>query len=265
MALRLIDGSEFLHIPKTAGSWVTRVLEDNGLVAKRVSRKHATYDLNLFGERTGSDKQLLRYGLRVGAARVKSLLRIPGEGPDSPARFRFCFVRHPLSWYESWWRYMQGQNWNHWGRQNSSRYWDPDSLLNGLGSDDFNTFVANVVRARPGYVSELFYAYTKPGISFIGKTETLCEDMLTVLNHLGFSVDSTALTRAGKENASARSPDDLVWDNDLKRLVMQLELPALVHFDYLDYAERRTFGVPDSIVPHQALRTLRAPAGTKQK
>ena len=141
MTIRLIDGSEFLHLPKTGGNWVTRVLEQNHLVERYIQHKHASYDLNLFGDRMGSGRQLVHLCSRLAAGKFKRILGIPYDEPDAASCFRFCFVRHPLSWYESWWKYMKSRGWNDWGRKNSARYWDPNSLLNGLGSDNFNTFV----------------------------------------------------------------------------------------------------------------------------
>ena len=72
---------------------------------------------------------------------------------------------------------MSGRGWIHWGAQNNVEDWHPNAILNGLGSDDFNQFIKNVVHKRPGYVSELFFSYTKPGITFIGKTENLTDDL----------------------------------------------------------------------------------------
>lgn len=254
MAIRLIDGSEFLHIPKTGGSWITRVLEENHLVAQKVRHKHVNYDLNLFGDRMGNGRQLMGFCSRLVANKIIRTLGLSLEGPDAVPCFRFCFVRHPLSWYESWWRYMKARGWNDWGQQNSARYWDPNSMLNGLGSDDFNAFVENVIHVRPGYVSELFYSYTKPGISFIGKTENLREDTFFVLNKLGFSISSVSLNQLEKVNASKTPAEEVVWDEELRRVVMQLELPALIHFGYLNVEERMEFGIPETIVPNSALR-----------
>ena len=47
MALRLIDNSVFIHIPKTGGTWVSKVLEDQNLVKNHKGSKHTTFDLLL--------------------------------------------------------------------------------------------------------------------------------------------------------------------------------------------------------------------------
>lgn len=203
MSIRLVGGSEFLHIPKTGGSWITEVLEACDLVAERVGHTHANHDLSLFAKRMGTGRQLLSICMKLAACKLKRKLGRSVEAPEDHARFRFCFVRHPLAWYESWWKYMEGLGWyDTGGHENSLRHWHPNLALKGLGDNDFNAFVSNVVRARPGYVSELYYSFAKPGISFIGKTEHLVDDLIQVLQTLGLSIDPGAIRATVKVNVS---------------------------------------------------------------
>ena len=149
---------------------------------------------------------------------------------------------------------MQGENWNDWGVQNSSSNWHPNSVLNGLGSPDFNEFVRNVIEARPGYVSELLFAFTKPGISFIGKTENLRSDLRYVLDQLNLKYDVATIDGLEKKNVSAVSQDSIEWDSDLRQVAIWVELPALLHFDYLTATERQTLGIKMDIPPNVALQ-----------
>src|SRR5512135_605059 len=103
MALLLKGGAVFLHVPKTGGRWVGRVLEASGLVESELGSMHADADRVLmpFG---GSGRNLLSY-------LVKRRLRLlPQNKP-----FMFCFVRHPLRWYESFFNYSceAEVNWRH--------------------------------------------------------------------------------------------------------------------------------------------------------
>lgn len=249
LTARLIDGSEFLHIPKTGGTWVESVLRENGLVACSLGHEHADYDRNLFQsvvsvrDHLGEAMRITRHKLMHGRRKTP---------PDADV-FRFCFVRHPLAWYESWWKFMRGQDWHDWGVQNSRAGWHPNAVLNGLGSPDFNTFVRNVVRARPGYVSELMFAFTKPGISFIGRTEYLRRDLARVLDTLGLSYDAGRLERKPEMMVSGKPSETIVWDPALRDTVMRLELPALIHFGYLDPVEQVRWGIEPAIEPHPAL------------
>lgn len=254
MSLRLIDGSDFLHIPKTGGSWVTKVLEANGLVARHVGHMHANSDMNLVGDRAGSAGDLLRVCGQLAARKIRKKLRLRFYDPDEREFFSFCFVRHPLSWYESWWKYMTGRGWNDWGQENSLRHWHPNVALNGLGDADFNTFVSNCVRVRPGYVSELFFSFAKPGISFIGRTENLVDDLVYVLDFLGLEVDAATIRQTARVNVSPRTTAAIEWDPDLRRTVMQLELPALVHFGYISDQEGAELGLRAAIEPSAAMQ-----------
>ena len=260
MAVQLINGAEFLHIPKTGGNWVKSVLEENELISKNVGHAHADYDRNLF-RHTLNEWQHLRESIKLVQ---EKLLRGFGysENSDSGDVFRFCFVRHPLSWYESWWKYMGAKNWPYWGTQNSKKSWHPNSTLNGLGSTDFNEFVRNVVRERPGYVSELLFAYTKPGISFVGKTENLREDLSHVLDILGLQYDSTTVEESSKVNVSKTDQKKIRWDPNLKKTVMRLELPALLHFGYLSAKEKNELGIEMKIPTNKALHRRNASYNT---
>ena len=196
MAIRLIDGSEFLHIPKTGGTWVKKVLRDNKLIQQELIgfNDHADYDrvvlddMMCYSTYTGRD--YLREASKFALRKVGKLVGVKGASPDPlPQRKRFCFVRHPLSWYESWWKYMGGLNWRDWGEVNRAENWHPSLVLNGLGSNDFNQFVRNVINERPGHVTELMFSYTKPGISFIGKNENLTDDLISILEMLNLPFD----------------------------------------------------------------------------
>ncbi|MFY0651338.1 MAG: sulfotransferase family 2 domain-containing protein [Cyclobacteriaceae bacterium] len=249
MAYRLRNGAEFLHIPKTGGSWVISILESNNLILKKLSHEHADYDCNLFQPNLSmSYHKHFLYSMEF----FRQRLFRKGE-PYQPPPFRFCFVRNPISWYESWWKYMKGEDWNHWGKINSKRYWHPNSILNGLGSDDFNEFVWNVLKKRPGYVSELYFSYTKPGISFIGKKENLVSDFLKVISILDLRISRDQLLKSEAVNVSKTASSMVDWDPKLKEMVRKIELPALIHFNYLSEKERIDLGINKYISPNDAL------------
>ena len=238
---RLIDHSEFLHIPKTGGSWVYRVLEENNLIMQKGigGHVHATYDMVAFDRPP-----------RWSLGRLKRIV----IGKKGQGMFRFCFVRHPLEWYESWWKFMCSRGWNDWGDQSDPDGWHPNIVLNGLGSNDFNQFIQNVIHARPGYVSELYFSYIKPGISFVGKTENLVRDFLEVMALRGLPIDQESVKTMEPVNASKPPPEPIEWDPDLRDIVMRLELPALVHFGYLTDEDADRMRVPTTLKPMRAVR-----------
>jgi len=85
MSARLLPSNAlFLHIPKTGGSWVEQALREIGVQIEQPATIH-------------------------GVTYRHSLLSMFQE--QYP--YVFTFVRHPLSWYESWWKYQSGA-WTVW-------------------------------------------------------------------------------------------------------------------------------------------------------
>ena len=129
----------------------------------------------------------------------------------------------------------------------------PHLGLNGLGSSDFNEFVEKVIHARPGFVSEMYFSFIKNGITHIGKHENLSADLTIILDSLDVKYDSNILLNSAPVNVSMKKKTKLEWDKDLKSLVTKLELPALLHFDYITDSEREELGIVDFKARHPAL------------
>lgn len=233
MAYRLINDCIFLHVPKTGGTFIIALLKENGLVRERIGHEHADYErTNLYNWNVLTRKSLIPM--------IKRRMVPLGRKDEKP--FRFCFVRHPLSWYESWWTYMELNSWRKWGDENDFKRWHPNAVLNGLGSPDFNVFVHNVARKRPGYVSELLFSYAKPNVDFVGKLENLRMDFSEICERLGLGISKETVFRKPSANVSRKKDLAPIWDPELRKLMMKLELPALLHFDYLSKSELANHG-----------------------
>jgi hypothetical protein len=207
MSLLLTDDSVFLHIPKTGGTWVTRVLREAGLVRFRFSHKHADLERTLrFGHyyRFQYLKRTLRGGLRLEA-------RVRGA-------YKFCFVRHPVAWYRSFFKYMQRLDWKRHGGIGGDP-WHPNAPLYDLRADSFAGFVERIQQACPGYVSGLYRSFTEGtgpegigGVDFVGQQERLNHDLVHVLRHLDLPFDEARVLERKKENVSgvpAKAPLEL--------------------------------------------------------
>lgn len=147
----------FIHIPKTGGQWVKSVLEKCEL-GKRIDN---------FG----------------GTSRDHSS---PHDLPGIPVFF--AFVRHPVSWYESWWKFQAG----HW-RSHDAERWHPQRPLNACCSDSFERFISRCLVHEPAYVTRLYEWYFGPPeqswIQFFGRYENLREDLKSVLRLIGVEVN----------------------------------------------------------------------------
>jgi hypothetical protein len=226
MGVMLKCGAVFLHIPKTGGSWVEKALKAIGQAERLLYHRHA--DMTRVMHYSKFEPPPKRKGLKKWVE-----FRPHTRQAATTTPFRFCFVRHPLHWYESSWRYMEGKKWNHWGRQAAAHDWHPSSPLNGLGDPDFNQFLRNVIRVRPGYVTELYSRYTEEGIEFIGRQEDLVEGLIHVLRLLNVSFDEQIIRNLGPENVSPTPQARIRWDPQLRALITRLEYPSLVRYGYV--------------------------------
>jgi hypothetical protein len=222
MALLLRNDATFLHVPKTAGMWVSAVLDDLGLVRCRIVTKHADMERVLHCARHHPG----RYLEAVAKAGLTWQRRVR-------AGFKFCFVRHPLAWYESYWLFMCSRGWNAWGVDGRGRTrWHPNAALDGLGADDFNAFVRNVLRSRPGYVSEMYGWYATSEIDFVGRQERAADDLLEALRRMSLGFDEARVRARAPVNVSEGSGSRPQWDPAVRAEAVRAERAALERFGY---------------------------------
>ncbi|HRV93786.1 MAG TPA: sulfotransferase family 2 domain-containing protein [Anaerolineae bacterium] len=240
MALLLKCGAVFLHIPKTGGSWVTKVLDDQGLIERKICHIHADWfqalryiniGTTVKQELSAHVKSHLSENFKRGLRQAVNNRKTNSEIDQSP--YIFCFVRHPLKWYESFWRYMCAQNWPRLGNQYDVNDWHPNAILNGLGDPEFNQFVRNIIAKRPGFVTEMYGWYTWSGVNFVGKQERLVEDLLTVLRQLNVTFDEDRIRNYRPVNVSSqKNSNKIVWDESLHNEILRLESAAIRRYCY---------------------------------
>ncbi|TWT64190.1 sulfotransferase family 2 domain-containing protein [Rubinisphaera italica] len=225
MALLLKNGSVFLHIPKTGGNWVTRVLEESNLVAFRFSHKHADLKHLTFAGKTW--KKRLQNQLRYTVRNARFGNREP---------YMFCFVRHPLKWYESWFKYMSqpNRNWLSFAEASKAYGWHPNANIDGLGAAEFNQYVRNVIAKHPSYVTNLYDGYISPQVNFVGKQENLREDLVTALEQAGLDFDADFIRNFEDVGVSKSPRSSIEWEPELRTHVLQLELDCLHRFGYVE-------------------------------
>jgi hypothetical protein len=228
MAFLLNNGAVFLHIPKTGGTWIKHVLEEMGLIQGQLGHQHSDWERAFWHDKLHTDAKVAKYLFRRA---VRSRRAQPRIKPDC---FRFCFIREPLRWYESYWRFMQGLNWNWktWGDENDPYKWHPCSMLNELESPDFNTFVHRVNNKRPGFVTEMYGWYARPGIGFVGRTEYLRRDLIRAFSLMGLSIDEARIHERPVCNESPATIPMPEWDPALKKKTLRLEYAGYVRFGY---------------------------------
>ena len=143
-----------------------------------------------------------------------------------PDKFRFCFVRHPLTWYQSQWAFHTVRKW----RGNGE-------FVRLFRSDHFNEFVHKCTESRPGLVSAIYKKYD--AVSFVGKYESLAADLVKALHMAHEDFDEQALRATTPKNVRAQCPDmwhKCQYTEELKQLVLESEHEAIEKYGYSELA-----------------------------
>jgi len=168
---RVTDNFVFYHIPKTGGLWVRKAMTRAG-IPHHMPR----------GKKGGG------YWL--------------GKSHDNPSRvrdyekrgkFAFTFVRHPLDWYKSHWSWRTSE-------------YPPQrrtSVLDRLMKDDFDEYLENILVLFPeGFLTKLYRYYLTDEVDFVGKTESLEDDLVKALKLAGEPFDEEKLRAQTRLNVS---------------------------------------------------------------
>ncbi len=190
----MLPHSIFFHIPKTGGIWVRKAIENAGIPAVEV------------GEGTGAAQQHNRYWQ-----------------VDRAGKFTFAFVRHPLTWYPSFWNYRMLTG------------WQMTDLADPFMSLSFEKFVWNVLRHDPGHLSKRYEGRLGPApsvLDFVGRMENLASDLVKALRLAGEEFDEAKLLQTSRQNVSLLQP---VYSDRLREAVLESERKSLERFGYGRY------------------------------
>lgn len=212
MALLLKNNLVYLHIPKTGGNWLSKLLLDNGCVRKSLEHKHATYDLI------------------AGRLRRRSLLERKLTLRGVKDLTYMVVVRNPLTWYESWFKYQCSRDFRKWGSRGNILKWHVMSPINGVVHSDFNEFVQSVHRAHPGFVTSLYASYTTGSAATILKNESIREDFSSINRKLQLGVPETSIFESAKYGESPKQ--EIVWDQKVFEETLRLEQSCFQAFEY---------------------------------
>lgn len=197
----------FLHIPKTGGVFVAHALSSCGVKFEQVGAQHERFPrLTELRPRSYFDDKLI-----------------------------FCFVRHPAKWYQSRWAFRMKNGWQ---------------MLHPLdyhcASNDFNTFVRNVLKFKPhGWCNHLFNDFAKPeGYDVrVGRNESLIDDLLSFMAEANQPLDEDLVRSLSWANDSALdgfgSGHWAVYEPDVLEDMLAAEKNVILEY-YQDFALDRT-------------------------
>lgn len=216
MAIILKNDVLYLHIPKTGGNWLTKIASEQGLTVAKIGNKHGTYDHTV-----NRGSIFAKNGLRDAFNRRVYL-------SDHPRVF--CVVRHPLRWYESWFKYQTAKAWRDWGESGNMKRWHVMSDMNINKADDFNAFMSLVNKNTPGYVSQLYARYVNNGAARFLRNETLAEDFISLCQDFELDLDEESVRN---EPAFGVSPTvAFEWDQKILEETTKNERAAFSIYGY---------------------------------
>ena len=225
MAVVLPKNTIFLHVPKTGGEWIQAYLQKQNLIVYRLVGHADARTAAFYFDR------LYRRSLSGILKEIAWRLRFPKRQAPSEAPFLFSFVRHPLRWYESMFKYSRGRGWPWHGDRNYSPVSSGAlSWLNGIQHDSFMDYMKEILDKRPEFLTDLYAEYTGPQLGFVGRTENLRLDLEKVFKKRKLTYDSDLLESLPRKNVTAGQV--LTWDEGIRREVIETELPIFRRYAY---------------------------------
>ncbi len=198
----------FLHIPRTGGVWVNKALNVLQIKHNITWRKDIPIKIP-------RNHQLI---LHLPIKRLCSV------------SFRFAFVRHPIAYYESVWKWLNVgiQMRRHWK-------WHPFLSAHKLYSPDFNQWIRRMLDEESAWYTRLVESYVGPKggefVDYIGKTETLSTDLKKVLVKLGYAEQvSKHWAEVEKLQRIHEIKQNVQWNMRLKKRILATECLVIKRF-----------------------------------
>jgi len=204
MALQL-EKSVFFHIPKTGGSWVRKALKQAGLSRGELGCNWHAGIQNLPNHICEHNKF---------------------HEVNCDGLFTFAFVRHPVSFYISYWCFKMKRGWT-------------SNLDKRTQSEDFSIFVDKMIEDNDeGLVSHSYWRYLGLRIHLldkIGRQEYLCEDLISILQYAGEFFDPDVIRSVAPTNVASQDPEWYQHVRLTSAIVQKIEQHEKWAMDALQY------------------------------
>lgn len=186
----LLEHSTFYHLPRTGGTWVTEVLLSGAVKGNIATVRSFKREVDAFINNK-----------HVPPATLK------------PKNFSFAFVRHPLDWYKSVWKFRT----KHDGTWKVKRYCE---LTTKCGRNNFPEFIDALIKNYPdGYYNKVVDKFSP--VDFMGRQETLVDDLIIALTMAGEKFDEKAIRNYKQTNVSRKI--GLSYTPEQKKKLLKIE------------------------------------------
>ncbi len=108
--------------------------------------------------------------------------------------------------------------------------WPAGRLLDDCRSDDFATFIANVISRHPGFASRRYEEFTGPPsaeITFVGRFEQLVDDLVRALTLAGEEFNEAAVRAHAPANRNDYVEHPATYDRALAEAVVEAECASV--------------------------------------
>jgi hypothetical protein len=182
----------FYHIPKTGGNWVMENMEKAGIHLKKVTDKKRP-------------ELMMRFYMEFNLDHPHSCPRIVSD-KDKVGKFSFCFVRHPVAWYRSFYLFRALAMF-----KQKNRLWPPDCALD---FDSYENYIKNLLEMFPGFLTKMYQYYVGEDlkeVDFIGRQENLYDDLIRALDMSGVTYDKSKIDSCKRINSSYEKNKNRKW------------------------------------------------------
>jgi len=225
MARFLIEpGALFQHIPRTGGTFVETAIDDLKIPCNRWISKQPK-----------------------SCPKKHSLFFHYHHDQKKSVRFVFTFVRHPVDYYSSVWRYLHDARLVRESRLSllwTKHSWHPFRQAALLYKPDFAEWVDALLETEPAWATRLIGWYVGPEggefANFIGRTETLTADLANLLVNFGYQCEADALLQRPRLNLSFTPPPAI--PDELRNRICREERVLIRRFYGTETATKRWYG-----------------------
>ena len=216
MALKLKNGWLFVHIPRTGGCWCREVFEQLGLAEPGQEGEpiHWQGQWPMFHDAPVGLQMRHSTALQCGCSDLSKA---------------FTFVRHPLQWYRSLWLFTLG-------RRGSLQQLKVSAVgLDGLDclmGTEFENFVRRCLCVYPEGAATRTYQEYAYGLGFVGKAESLREDMRKWLQLSGVELTLPKIPVTNASPTESEFTDLATYSLALAEEVMDVEYEVCDKYGY---------------------------------
>ena len=159
----------------------------------------------------------------------------------------FTFVRHPVAYYESVWKWLSANltpNNNRFRRLMRLWRWHPFKSAVFYYNADFNTWVNRLLDNDPLWYTRMVESYVGPPggefVDFIGRTETLKDDLLRAFTVMGCGEIVVKKIHLLTDKKINNIDQTIVWQPEVKSRLVESERLVISRF-YGRHINRRLY------------------------